>query len=124
MAIHSDAEEISVYNEYQKVGLKDEEKHNKGQSQFRLRLTLTILDVASYSNLHLNSSEEHAQVKKLVYDADMSHPTSDGYDDILGNAVRAFDTHAKEEEDHDHPKMRAALSPEENDVRASGPFAV
>ncbi|KZP18685.1 hypothetical protein FIBSPDRAFT_828958 [Athelia psychrophila] len=91
MAIHSDAEEISVYNEYPKLGLGDAQQHSK---------------------------EEHAQVKKLVYDADMSHPTTQGYDDVLGKAVTAFVGHAQEEEDHDFPKIKAALSPEDSDKLA------
>jgi len=91
MAIHSDAEEISVYNEYSKIGLGHEGEHNK---------------------------EEHAQVKKLVYDADMSHTSSQGYDEILGKAFNAFITHAQEEEEEQFPKIKAALSPEDNDKMA------
>ena len=32
MAIHSDAEEISVYNRYKEIGLGDTAEHNKGMS--------------------------------------------------------------------------------------------
>ncbi|THH11895.1 hypothetical protein EW146_g7880 [Bondarzewia mesenterica] len=30
MAIHSDAEEISIYNDYSRLGLKGTAEHNKG----------------------------------------------------------------------------------------------
>ncbi|KAJ7364401.1 hypothetical protein DFH08DRAFT_681083 [Mycena albidolilacea] len=91
MAIHSDAEEISVYNDYARLGLPDTAEHNK---------------------------EEHAEVKKLVYQADSTSVKHDDYDSILGQAVNGFLTHAKEEEDMQHPKMLAHLSPEENDKMA------
>jgi hypothetical protein len=55
-------------------------------------------------------------VKKLVYQADSTSVKHDDYDSILGQAVNGFLTHAKEEEDMQHPKMLAHLSPEENDV--------
>ncbi|CDO73569.1 hypothetical protein BN946_scf185014.g39 [Trametes cinnabarina] len=88
MAIHGDAEEISVYNDYSALGLADTAAHNK---------------------------EEHAEIKKLVYDADATRVTKAEYDDVLQRAVTAFLTHAKEEEDEQHPLIRQKLSPEDND---------
>jgi hypothetical protein len=55
-------------------------------------------------------------VKKLVYQADSTSVKHDDYDSILGQAVNGFLTHAKEEEDQQHPTIVAHLSPEENDV--------
>ena len=46
MAIHSDAEELSVYKEYARLGLGDTAEHNKGASHMYLVLemcTLTLL---------------------------------------------------------------------------------
>ena len=89
MAIHGDAEEISIYNDYVALGLGDTAKHNK---------------------------EEHAEVKRAVYDADATSMSHDDYDKVLEKAVNTFLTHAKEEEDEQHPLIRQKLSPEENDV--------
>jgi hypothetical protein len=91
MAIHSDAEEISVYNEYPRLGLGDTAEHNK---------------------------EEHAEVKKLVYEADTKSYESADYDLVLSRAVEAFITHAKEEEDEQFAKIRTACSPEQSDELA------
>ncbi|KAI0372953.1 hypothetical protein BV20DRAFT_939052 [Pilatotrama ljubarskyi] len=88
MAIHGDAEEISVYNDYGALGLGDTASHNK---------------------------EEHAEIKKLVYDADATRMTKAEYDEVLQKAVTAFLTHAKEEEDEQHPLIRQKLTPEQND---------
>ena len=89
MAIHGDAEEISVYNDYAALGLGDTAKHNK---------------------------EEHAEVKRAVYDADATSMSRDDYGTVLEKAGNTFLTHAKEEEDEQHPLIRQKLSPEENDV--------
>jgi len=88
MAVHSDAEEVSVYNDYAAVGLGDTATHNK---------------------------EDHAEVKKLVYAADSHGFGKPDYDDILAKAVTAFDTHAREEETDQHPTLRQKLSLEDND---------
>ncbi|KAI0333538.1 hypothetical protein GY45DRAFT_1344001 [Cubamyces sp. BRFM 1775] len=88
MAIHGDAEEVSVYNDYSGLGLGDTAAHNK---------------------------QEHADIKKLVYDADATRMTKPDYDAVLERAVTAFLTHAKEEEDEQLPLIRQKLSPEEND---------
>ncbi|KAI0345192.1 hypothetical protein BDW22DRAFT_1390606 [Trametopsis cervina] len=91
MAIHGDAEEISIYNAYQRLGLGDSEQHNK---------------------------EEHAEIKKLVFKADIHSFGSADYDSVLSNAVTTFISHAQEEEDQQFAKLRSALSPEENDKLA------
>ncbi|RPD66426.1 hypothetical protein L226DRAFT_609269 [Lentinus tigrinus ALCF2SS1-7] len=88
MAVHGDAEEVSVYNDYGALGLGDTASHNK---------------------------EEHADIKKLVYDADATRLTKAEYDSILERAVTAFLTHAKEEEDEQHPLIRQKVTPEDND---------
>lgn len=90
MAVHGDAEEISVYNDYGTLGLGDCAVHNK---------------------------EEHAEIKRLVYDADATRLGKADYDSVLERAVTAFLTHAKEEEDEQLPLIRQKLTPEENDVR-------
>ncbi|EJF64872.1 hypothetical protein BD309DRAFT_979315 [Dichomitus squalens] len=91
MAIHGDAEEISVYNDYAALGLGDAAKHNK---------------------------EEHAEVKRAVYDADATSMSHDDYDAVLEKAVGTFLTHAKEEEDEQHPLIKQRLSAEDNDKLA------
>ncbi|EIN12883.1 hypothetical protein PUNSTDRAFT_60584 [Punctularia strigosozonata HHB-11173 SS5] len=91
MAIHSDAEEISIYNEMGKHGMADVAKHNR---------------------------EEHASVKKLVYSADTTPITSDNYDQVLERAFVAFNTHAEEEERDEWPALLAKLSSEEIDAYA------
>ncbi|KAJ2994492.1 hypothetical protein NUW54_g7542 [Trametes sanguinea] len=53
MAIHGDAEEVSVYNDYAALGLGDTAAHNK---------------------------HEHADIKKLVYDADATRVSKSEYD--------------------------------------------
>ncbi|RDX56461.1 hypothetical protein OH76DRAFT_1460142 [Lentinus brumalis] len=88
MAVHGDAEEISVYNDYGTLGLGDCAVHNK---------------------------EEHAEIKRLVYDADATRLGKADYDSVLERAVTAFLTHAKEEEDEQLPLIRQKLTPEEND---------
>jgi len=88
MAIHGDAEEISIYNDYSKLGLPGTAEHNK---------------------------EEHAEIKKLVYEADSASTKSPDYDEVLRKAVLAFITHATEEETDQLPTIRAKLTPEDND---------
>ncbi|KAI0636684.1 hypothetical protein C8Q77DRAFT_518191 [Trametes polyzona] len=88
MAIHGDAEEVSVYNDYGSLGLGDTAAHNK---------------------------EEHAEIKRLVYDADATRMTKPEYDNVLRKAVTAFITHAKEEEDEQFPLILQKLTPEQND---------
>ncbi|KAL0574487.1 hypothetical protein V5O48_007462 [Marasmius crinis-equi] len=91
MAVHSDSEEISVYNDLDRFGLGDTAAHNR---------------------------EEHSEVKKLVYAADDASIDQDDYDQIMSRAVNAFLEHAKEEEDEQLPKLVSALTPEQNDALA------
>ncbi|KAI0647354.1 hypothetical protein C8Q79DRAFT_1009458 [Trametes meyenii] len=91
MAVHGDAEEVSVYNDYASLGLGDTVAHNK---------------------------EEHAEIKRLVYDADATRTSKPEFDAVLQKAVTAFLTHAKEEEDEQHPLIRQKLSAEQNDSMA------
>ncbi|KAL1944728.1 hypothetical protein VTO73DRAFT_3158 [Trametes versicolor] len=91
MAIHGDAEEVSVYNEYSALSLGSTAVHNK---------------------------EEHAEIKRLVYDADAARVDSPGYDGVLEKAVTAFLTHAKQEEDEQLPLIVSKLTQEENDKLA------
>jgi len=91
MAVHSDAEEISVYNDYEKLGLGDEATHNR---------------------------EEHAEVKRLVYAADAAPIDHRDYTNIMGQAVTAFLTHAEEEENDQLIKLTQRLSHEDNNVLA------
>ncbi|TFK50060.1 hypothetical protein OE88DRAFT_309015 [Heliocybe sulcata] len=88
MAVHGDSEEISVYNDYYKLGFDGTADHNK---------------------------EEHADIKKLVYAADAVPMSSSKYDEVLGKAVNAFLTHAQEEENDQFPAIKSKLTPEEND---------
>ena len=91
MAVHSDSEEISVYNDLARYGLGDTAEHNR---------------------------EEHAEVKKLVYAADDASVDQGDYVSIMSAAVDAFLEHAAEEEKDQLPKLIAKLSPEENDALA------
>ncbi|OSD03999.1 hypothetical protein PYCCODRAFT_1433904 [Trametes coccinea BRFM310] len=91
MAIHGDAEEISVYNDYSVLGLGDTAAHNK---------------------------EEHAEIKRLVYAADTTSVDKPEFSSVIERAVTTFLTHAKEEEDDQHPIMRQKLSPEDSDKLA------
>ncbi|KAH9857188.1 hypothetical protein C2E23DRAFT_865769 [Lenzites betulinus] len=88
MAVHGDAEEVSVYNDYTALSLGDAAAHNK---------------------------TEHAEIKRLVYDADATRATKPEYDDVLRRAVAAFIAHAQEEEDEQLPLIRSKLSAEQND---------
>ncbi len=90
MAIHGDAEEVSVYNDYANLGLGDAVAHNK---------------------------HEHKEVKDAVYAADRARMARADYDQVLEKAVHTFLSHAKEEEDDQLPLIRARLSPQDNDVR-------
>ncbi|THG98597.1 hypothetical protein EW026_g3601 [Hermanssonia centrifuga] len=80
--------EISVYNDYKAVGLRDTAQHNK---------------------------DEHAEIKILVWKAAHAFTSSDNYDKIMTETVDAFLAHAIEEETEQHPKLLAALTPEQND---------
>jgi len=91
MAIHGDAEEISLYNDYQRFGLGDTAEHNK---------------------------EEHAEVKKGVYQADAASADDPNYSSILEKATLTFLEHAKEEEQQQLPLLEQKLSPKENDAMA------
>ncbi|KAI0723945.1 hypothetical protein C8T65DRAFT_714859 [Cerioporus squamosus] len=86
---------ISVYNDYAAIGLGDAAAHNR--------------------EAHREIEARSTQTKKLVYDADATRLTKAEYDSVLERAVTAFLTHAKEEEDEQHPLIRQKLSPEEND---------
>ncbi|KDQ61079.1 hypothetical protein JAAARDRAFT_204844 [Jaapia argillacea MUCL 33604] len=87
MAVHGDAEEVSIYNDYARLGLPGTAEHNK---------------------------EEHAEIKKLVYAADSASTKSEEYDEVLGRAVNAFLEHAGEEEGDQFGKIKEALDAEEN----------
>ncbi|KDQ57006.1 hypothetical protein JAAARDRAFT_69977 [Jaapia argillacea MUCL 33604] len=87
MAVHGDAEEVSIYNDYSNLGLGGEVEHNK---------------------------EEHAEIKKLVDRADSASINHSEYDAVVGKAVNAFLTHAGEEENDQLNKIRTKLSPEDN----------
>ncbi|KAF9262558.1 hypothetical protein L218DRAFT_903474 [Marasmius fiardii PR-910] len=91
MAIHSDAEEITLYNEFKKYGLGETAEHNK---------------------------EEHAEVKRLVYEADDASLDDPNYDQTMTKAVTNFIKHAEEEEASQLPMMTSKLSPEQNDAIA------
>ncbi|KAH9892833.1 hypothetical protein C8Q73DRAFT_837118 [Cubamyces lactineus] len=91
MTIHGDAEEASVYNDYSALGLGGTADHNK---------------------------EEHAEIKRLVLEAGKASVDKPEYDSVIERAVTTFLTHAKEEEDEQHPIMRAQLSPQDSDKLA------
>ncbi|KAI0779824.1 hypothetical protein C8Q74DRAFT_1198490 [Fomes fomentarius] len=91
MAIHGDAEEASIYKDYSVLGLGDSAEHNK---------------------------EEHAEIKELIYKADTTSVSDAQYDEVITQAVTTFLTHAKEEEDEQHPIIREKLSPEDSDKLA------
>jgi len=82
-AIHSDAEELSVYRS----------------------LPLHTLE---------HDKEEHAEIKRLMYEADVASVKSTEFDSILGRAVSAFLLHADEEERDQLPQLIRELTPEEN----------
>ncbi|KAM5543196.1 hypothetical protein V8D89_003070 [Ganoderma adspersum] len=88
MAVHGDAEETSVYNDYANLGLGDTVAHNK---------------------------EEHKEVKDAVYAADRARTRRADCDQVLEKAVHTFLSHAKEEEEDQLPLVRARLSPQDND---------
>ncbi|KAI1796903.1 hypothetical protein LXA43DRAFT_878772 [Ganoderma leucocontextum] len=88
MAIHGDAEEVSVYNDYTNLGLGDTVAHNK---------------------------QEHKEVKDAVYAADSTRMGRADYDQVLEKAVHTFLSHVKEEEDDQLPLIRERLSPQDND---------
>jgi hypothetical protein len=55
-------------------------------------------------------------VKKLVSEADSKSFDSPEYDDVMTRAYTGFIEHAKEEEDIQFDKLKAKITPEENDV--------
>ncbi|KAI0775648.1 hypothetical protein BD413DRAFT_652053 [Trametes elegans] len=91
MSIHGDAEDLSVYNDYSALGLGDTAAHNK---------------------------EEHAEIKRLVLAADKTSVDKPEFSAVIERAVNTFLTHAKEEEDDQHPVIRQKLSAEESDKLA------
>ncbi|TCD68275.1 hypothetical protein EIP91_011241 [Steccherinum ochraceum] len=91
MAVHGDAEEISVYNHFSSLGLGNAAAHNK---------------------------EEHAEVKKQVYQADSVKVTDPNYDQVISKAVSTFLEHAEEEENDQFKLILQAVTPEENDKLA------
>ncbi|TFY76954.1 hypothetical protein EWM64_g7058 [Hericium alpestre] len=91
MAIHGDAEEISVYNELPRLGLGPTVEHNK---------------------------EEHAEIKRLVYSADSTPTDSENYDEVVTHAVQTFIQHAEEEEIDQLPVIKKKVSEEDNDKMA------
>ncbi|KAH9855244.1 hypothetical protein C2E23DRAFT_866859 [Lenzites betulinus] len=88
IAIHSEAEDNSVYNEYGALGLADAVAHNK---------------------------EDHAQIKRLTDAADKASFDDSDYTAVVERAVTTFLAHAKQEEDEQHPRMREKLSPQRSD---------
>lgn len=56
-----------------------------------------------------------------MYSADSKNFDSPEYDQIMAKAYTAFIEHAKEEEEQQFAPLKARLTPEENDVRASSP---
>ncbi|KAI0040785.1 hypothetical protein FA95DRAFT_823786 [Auriscalpium vulgare] len=88
MSVHGEAEEISVYNEFPKYGLGDVVGHNK---------------------------QEHADIKRLVYEADVTPASHDSYDDVVTRAVTTFLEHAGEEEADQLAKLQNQVSAEESD---------
>ncbi|CAL1707774.1 unnamed protein product [Somion occarium] len=91
ISIHGDAEEIYVYNDYQKLGLHDAAMHSK---------------------------EDHAEVKKLIFRDEHIAASHEHHDDIMADSVNAFFAHGQEEETTRHPTLREKLSPEDNDKLA------
>ncbi|KAJ8081871.1 hypothetical protein AAF712_004770 [Marasmius tenuissimus] len=91
IAVHGDAEEMSVYNDLVQYGLENVADHNR---------------------------EEHLEVKRMVYEAENASIDSPDYDEIMSRAVTTFLKHSEEEEKDHLPKLVAALSPEENDALA------
>jgi hemerythrin superfamily protein len=105
MAIHSDAEETSIYNEMESFGFEDVAAHNRGE----------YINCSDINNL-MPWTEEHAQIKKMVYEAyhsDIDHPE---YDTRMSRAVEAFLAHAQEEERDELPKLKETLSAQQSDV--------
>ncbi|EMD38246.1 hypothetical protein CERSUDRAFT_93778 [Gelatoporia subvermispora B] len=68
--------------------------------------------------LRTRDSEEHAEVKKLVYGADATSFSKPEYDELLSRAVTGFLSYAKEEEDDQLPQLRNNLTPEQSDKLA------
>ncbi|KAG7091425.1 hypothetical protein E1B28_010462 [Marasmius oreades] len=91
MAVHSDAEEVSLYNEFAVLGLAETAEHNK---------------------------EEHSEVKKLVYEADNASIDDPNFDDKMTIAVTTFLEHSEEEENEQLPQMAAQITREQSDAIA------
>jgi len=94
MAIHSDAEEVSLYNVYEQHGHEDWSQHDK---------------------------EEHAEVKKALYQAEadsLTEETAAQYAQTLGKAVEMFISHAEEEENDQLPKLSKMLTRNQSDEAA------
>ena len=76
-----------------------------------------------YCFSHTVSAEEHAEIKELVHKAGVTNvERGQEFDEVITRAVTSFLSHAKEEEDEQHPIIREKLSKEDNDVRISTPL--
>ncbi|GAA5946130.1 hypothetical protein JCM3775_004156 [Rhodotorula graminis] len=88
LAVHSEAEEVSVYNELEKRGLASESK--------LLR-------------------DEHEELEKQLYSVDWTKVDSDEFAPKFEKAIRMFIQHSDREEDEILRDLSAKLSPEDND---------
>ncbi len=61
--------------------------------------------------------EEHDEVKKMVCDAEKTHPSDADYDKMMRKATMMFLQHCQEEENDQLKKLKQCLSAEDNDVR-------
>ena len=88
IAVHSTCEEIVLYPTF--------EKHLKDGTQ-----------------LANHSREEHAQVKKDLYELDKMKASDAGYSSLIGKVMKELLQHIKEEEDTILPKFQSAINLDE-----------
>ncbi|GAA6050882.1 hypothetical protein JCM3770_005754 [Rhodotorula araucariae] len=91
LAMHSEAEEISVYNDLEKRGLASESK--------LLR-------------------DEHEELEKQLYSVDWTKVDSPDFASKFDKAIRLFIQHSDREEEEILKDLAAKLTPEENDKLA------
>lgn len=86
MAIHSDAEEVSWYNEFQKVGM-----------EVKFRATIFEFQTQRWEQDDAeHDKKEHAELKRIVYQLDDMKVDDPKYEKVLEEMYQSFEHHAKE----------------------------
>uniref|UniRef100_A0A0K3CU05 BY PROTMAP: gi/342319008/gb/EGU10960.1/ Proteophosphoglycan 5 [Rhodotorula glutinis ATCC 204091] n=3 Tax=Rhodotorula toruloides TaxID=5286 RepID=A0A0K3CU05_RHOTO len=91
IAVHSEAEEVSVYNDLESRGLAGESKELR---------------------------DEHEQLEKVLYSVDWTKVDSSEFEPKFEHAIQLFIKHSDREEEDILKRLKEKLTPEENDKLA------